>query len=181
MGSKTNPGVIDCMAAAMDDEEVFVLLARDPLAPWLVAIWASVRVGNVAAALDNFRMMASEDLLSFYRANPDVAKSREAMSVVQQMMDWRQANIGKPGEQPRWKQSLVRPAPMMKLDPPLVESDVLTEHPPCEAMARRGIGTKASMADLEGHAPSCNARATGFFRDCSCGADISHANAPAIL
>lgn len=122
MGTKKHPGVIDCMAAALDDEEVFVLLARDPLAPWLVAIWASVRVGNVAAALDNFRMMASEDLLKHYRDNPDVAKSREAMNVVQQMMDWRQANIGKPGEQPRWKQSLVRPAMLLPSDKPMLDA-----------------------------------------------------------
>lgn len=32
----------------------------------------------------------------------------------------------------------------------------------------RGWTEKASMRDLEGHSKSCNSRATGFFKDCSC-------------
>jgi len=42
MGTKNNPGKFDCYAAAKPDEPMFVLLARDPIAPQLVQIWAAV-------------------------------------------------------------------------------------------------------------------------------------------
>lgn len=40
MGTKNNPGDFDCYANAEPDEPMFVLLARDPLAPSLVRDWA---------------------------------------------------------------------------------------------------------------------------------------------
>lgn len=43
MGTKNNPGEFDCYDAADPDEPMFVLLARDPLAPILVELWASLR------------------------------------------------------------------------------------------------------------------------------------------
>lgn len=43
MGTKTKPGKFDCYSAAKVDEPMFVLLGRDPLAPFLVAIWAEIR------------------------------------------------------------------------------------------------------------------------------------------
>ena len=43
MGTKTDPGNINCLAKAEDDEPIFVLLARDPLAPALVRLWAEAR------------------------------------------------------------------------------------------------------------------------------------------
>ena len=43
MGTKNNPGEYDCYANADPDEPMFVLLARDPLAPILVELWASLR------------------------------------------------------------------------------------------------------------------------------------------
>lgn len=43
MGTKNNPGNFDCYANAEPDEPMFVLLARDPLAPILVELWASLR------------------------------------------------------------------------------------------------------------------------------------------
>jgi hypothetical protein len=49
MGTKLSPGKFDCYAAAEPDEPMFILLARDPLAPILVEAWASLRehaVGN---------------------------------------------------------------------------------------------------------------------------------------
>lgn len=36
-------------------------------------------------------------------------------------------------------------------------------------LSGRGWTEKASLRDLEGHSKSCNSRATGFFKDCSCG------------
>ncbi len=43
MGTKANPGHYDCYDKAADDEPMFVLLARDPLAPILVELWAALR------------------------------------------------------------------------------------------------------------------------------------------
>lgn len=45
MGTKTNPGKFDCYEAAAPDEPMFVLLARDPLAPYLVRLWALLKYG----------------------------------------------------------------------------------------------------------------------------------------
>lgn len=44
MATKTRPGVFDCYAAAKEDEPMFVLLGRDPMAPTLVRAWAKMRV-----------------------------------------------------------------------------------------------------------------------------------------
>lgn len=43
MGTKNNPGANDCYAKAAPDEPMFVLLARDPMAPGLVRRWAEYR------------------------------------------------------------------------------------------------------------------------------------------
>ena len=43
MGTKNDPGTFDCYANAEPDEPMFVLLARDPLAPTLVRMWAELR------------------------------------------------------------------------------------------------------------------------------------------
>lgn len=43
MGTKRRPGAYDCYGKAEDDEPMFVLLARDPLAPRLVEQWAELR------------------------------------------------------------------------------------------------------------------------------------------
>lgn len=43
MGTKNKPGAFDCYKAAGPDEPMFVLLARDPLAPDLVRQWADRR------------------------------------------------------------------------------------------------------------------------------------------
>jgi hypothetical protein len=40
MGTKNNPGKFDCYADAEPDEPMFVLLARDISAPFLVRLWA---------------------------------------------------------------------------------------------------------------------------------------------
>lgn len=44
MGTKNNPGKFDCYTKAEPDEPMFVLLARDPLAPILVNLWVRLKV-----------------------------------------------------------------------------------------------------------------------------------------
>lgn len=43
MGTKNDPGKYDCYEKAEPDEPMFILLARDPMAPILVELWASLR------------------------------------------------------------------------------------------------------------------------------------------
>ncbi len=49
MGTKNNPGRFDCYDKAEDDEPMFILLARDPVAATMVRIWIKLRrlVGKV--------------------------------------------------------------------------------------------------------------------------------------
>jgi hypothetical protein len=46
MGTKNNPGDFDCYENADDDEPMFVLLGRDPLAADLVRLWAERRAAT---------------------------------------------------------------------------------------------------------------------------------------
>ena len=43
MGTKQAPGPFDCAAKAKDDEPIFTLLGRDPMAGILVRLWARLR------------------------------------------------------------------------------------------------------------------------------------------
>ena len=43
MGTKNNPGNVDCYALALPDEHVFVLLGRDPATPATVRFWMGER------------------------------------------------------------------------------------------------------------------------------------------
>lgn len=76
MGSKKNPGKFDCYEAAEDDEPMFVLLARDPLASALVVEWACRR--------------ATRDELPL--SDHDAAKVVEARQCAADMEKWRQAH-----------------------------------------------------------------------------------------
>lgn len=45
MGTKENPGQIDCYRGAAPDEPIFVLRANDELAPIVVRVWAELYKG----------------------------------------------------------------------------------------------------------------------------------------
>lgn len=78
MATKLNPGRFDCYAAARPDEEIFCLLERDPIAPFLVSIWAKIRMGDPAAAQVVFEEMCTK-LADRYIVEPDVDKALEAL------------------------------------------------------------------------------------------------------
>lgn len=80
MGTKDNPGKFDCYHAAKPDEPMFVLLARDPLAPFLVSIWASVRMDDLEGAFAKFNAMIAK-FAQHYHTHPDVDKASEAIDV----------------------------------------------------------------------------------------------------
>lgn len=73
MGTKNNPSEYDCYDKAELDEPMFVLLARDPLAPILVRLWIDLR---------------SRGAFGFQKAD----KLNEAQSCAEDMEDWYEQN-----------------------------------------------------------------------------------------
>ncbi len=89
MGTKNNPGKFDCYANAEPDEPMFIFLARDPAAPFLVEIWEAVRRGNYTDANDALHkamdaMRQSGKLL----LSPDSEKRGEAIECSRAMQRW---------------------------------------------------------------------------------------------
>jgi len=80
MATKNNPGKFDCYANALRDEPMFILLARDPLAPELVEEWAVRRYSDIAKGL---------------RPESDMAMVEEAQRLAFEMREWRTRNEGK--------------------------------------------------------------------------------------
>lgn len=79
MGTKLKELRNGCFSAAMDDEPMFVLLARDPSAPDHVRHWATQREADIEAG----RKPAS-----------DMAKVRDARECAREMEQWRRDNDG---------------------------------------------------------------------------------------
>lgn len=77
MGTKNNPGQYDCYAKAEPDEPMFVLLARDKLAPALVLAWAMEQ----KRLIDEGRRPAEE-----------IDKVGEAMACAHNMIAWQRRN-----------------------------------------------------------------------------------------
>ena len=80
MGTKNNPGAIDCYGNALDDEPMFILLGRDPNAPKLVAAWADARELAIHQGL---------------RPQSDMSMVLEAHQCAANMREWRSKNDGK--------------------------------------------------------------------------------------
>lgn len=80
MGTKLNPGTYDCYAAALPNEPMFILLARDEHAPTLVRTWA----GNRRYAIQRGVKPAT-----------DMAMVEEAMECAAAMETWRALNHGR--------------------------------------------------------------------------------------
>jgi hypothetical protein len=91
MGTKRNPGAFDCHAAALPDEPLFILLARDPAAPHLVKAWAALYRGDFNEAMRLVRD-AHQRLLGLGRTgSQDGAKLYDAKNTAMDMVDWRAA------------------------------------------------------------------------------------------
>lgn len=74
MGTKEKPGEFNCYAKALPDEPLFILLARDPIAPSVVEHWADRRARQIKHGT------AEKD---------DLIKVKEADMIAQDMRDWR--------------------------------------------------------------------------------------------
>lgn len=80
MSTKEKPGEFDCYKRALPNEPMFVLLARDPVAPQLIMMWAQQR---------------ARDINRGERPGSDAKIVTEAMDVAQAMIKWRMENNGK--------------------------------------------------------------------------------------
>lgn len=80
MGTKNNPGDFDCYANANPDEPMFVLLARDENAPWVVEQWCAAYFEKIGDA-----------------ATPEqIDKLHEAEACAESMRRWRAEANGDP-------------------------------------------------------------------------------------
>lgn len=87
MSTKNNPGAFRCYEAALPDEHIFTILARDPAGPATLRYWAAERkaLGKTETPDDRDRI---EDAY------------RDALL----METWREANLGVgPDREPAWK------------------------------------------------------------------------------
>lgn len=67
MGTKNNPGKFDCYHNAEPDEPMFILLARDPMAPILVRLWADLRAQNAGNPSKVAEARACAESMEAYR------------------------------------------------------------------------------------------------------------------
>lgn len=79
MGTKNNPAEYDCYAAALPDEPMFVLLARDLSAPRLIEMWAFKR---------------SSDIDAGNKPESDRETVKEACALAAEMREWRKMHDG---------------------------------------------------------------------------------------
>lgn len=87
MGTRNSPGIFNCYAAALPDEEVFTVLGRDPATPATIRFWAEERqrLGKVVTTDDQQRI-------------------REALVVADRAEDWRAQMIEAAGDgDPVWR------------------------------------------------------------------------------
>lgn len=86
MSTKNNPGAFRCYEAALPDEPIFTILARDPAAPATLQFWASQweAFGKVETAEDRDRI-------------EDARRDADAMQT------WREANRDPFGTGPTWR------------------------------------------------------------------------------
>lgn len=90
MGTKNNPGEFDCYEAAAPDEPMFILLARDAHAPFLVELWRQARAGDIYEMVLTFAAFTSALNGANFREHD--AKAREADRCAESMREWSRDN-----------------------------------------------------------------------------------------
>lgn len=91
MGTKNKPSEFDAYEKALPDEPMFTLLARDPLAPFLVSIWGSIRMNDLESAFVKFNAMIAK-VGRHYSINPQIQEASEALGVSIEMFRYFQEN-----------------------------------------------------------------------------------------
>ena len=87
MNNKTEPSQFDAYQKAEDDEPVFTLLGRDPMAPSLIEAWAYLRSGQIGAAEIAFRA-AADAAAHISPQMPGEAQIRSAFEVAEKARNW---------------------------------------------------------------------------------------------
>lgn len=90
MGTKEKPDLFDRWDDADDDEPRFALLARDPVAPYLVEIWGMLRSGNWGGV-----KLITEQAAEAIRSTDivtDFPQITASMQVATEMHKWRMIN-----------------------------------------------------------------------------------------
>jgi hypothetical protein len=84
MGTKNNPGKFDCHANAHPDEPMFILLARDPSASFLVGLWAFIRerMGEDPEKVEEARTCA-DTMEKWLMNHANEAKEKKAAAVAE--------------------------------------------------------------------------------------------------
>lgn len=89
MGTKNEPGEFDCYAKADPDEPIFVLRAKDKLAPHLVRLWQAAYLADPFSILE-----AAAALGRAMECAPGLSdKADEAATCATDMENWRAENI----------------------------------------------------------------------------------------
>lgn len=74
-----------------EGEPIFILRARDPLAPFMVAIWAALRKGDTASAVVLFGDIVADPAYKYRQGkNPNPEKVTSASAKAKEMNFWRE-------------------------------------------------------------------------------------------
>lgn len=75
-----------------EGEPVFILRARDPLAPHMAALWAALRKGDTASALSIFSDTVSDPAYKYRQPGnyDDTQKVHSASNKAKEMNRWRE-------------------------------------------------------------------------------------------
>ena len=115
MASKLHPGEFDCYAAALPDEPLFILLARDKSAPAIIRGWVQERrTALLQERADNPEL--ESDPIFMERYHEDLNKCREAEMCAHDMQVWRNANDGV------WREDSQRTKALDEINPAFKES-----------------------------------------------------------
>jgi hypothetical protein len=84
----------DCIGKAEREGQPkpFTLIASDPLAPWLVEMWACMSRGDIADALGAFYGMVDTCSIKYAETPRSSAKVESAEEIAMNMRKWRIEN-----------------------------------------------------------------------------------------
>ncbi len=86
----------DCLGKSQREgmPEPFVLIASDGLSPFLIALWAALKVGDTASAVVVFSDMVADPSYKYRQPDnkPNMNKIANACKIAKDMVTWREDN-----------------------------------------------------------------------------------------
>lgn len=95
MATKAQPGPYDCYAKAADDEPIFTLRAKDPIAPYLVEIWVASRKGRWDECVAILGRAVADAAVQARVSSDNYDKLQEADAVADSMRAWFKLNTSR--------------------------------------------------------------------------------------